>query len=83
MWAGSTKLEDFMPPRGQHVGYVRALAAMEAFKQMALTDPYAVKRKLDKAGVDKYTQEMVDVKKETYIIAGTIGMLRWALTDIK
>ncbi len=83
MWAASTKLEDFMPPRGAHVGYVRALAAMEGFTQMAVTDPYAVKRKLDKAGVDAYTKAMTDVKKESYIIAGTIGMLRWALTDIR
>ncbi|MBX6363713.1 MAG: hypothetical protein IRZ00_07590 [Gemmatimonadetes bacterium] len=83
MWAAATKLEDFMPPRGTHVGYVRALAAMQAFRAMTTSNPYAVKRGFDQAACDKYTREMDDVKKESYIIAGTIGMLRWALTDIK
>ncbi len=76
-------LEDFMPPRGEHVGYVRAHAALLAFKGMTLTHPYAVKRKWDKKAVDKYSEEVANVKQNCYIITGTIGMLRWSLTDIK
>ena len=83
MWAASTKLEDFMPPRGVQAGYVRALSAMESFKLLATTDAYAVKRNFDKTAADGYTKEMDNVKKESSIIAGTLGMLRWALTDIK
>lgn len=38
-------LEDFMPPRGTSIGYVRAFVAMERFIGLGVNDPYATKRK--------------------------------------
>lgn len=75
-------LGDFMPPRGEHVGYARALAALQAFRAMTLTHPYAVKRKFTQAQVDEYNVELNKVKQDAYIIAGNIGVLRWCLTEI-
>lgn len=83
MFAAAAKLEDFMPPRGTNVGYARALVALQAFKGLSLTDAYAVKYKYDKARVDQYNKELAAVRQEATIIAGTAGMLRWSLTDIK
>ncbi len=83
MWAAVKKLEDFIPPRGQLIGYVQAHAALQAFRGMTANNPSAVKRKYDQAAITKYNTELADVKKESYIIAGTLSMLRWALTDIK
>ena len=82
MFAACFKLEDFMPPRGDQVGYVRALAALQAFKSMTATHPFAVKYKYGQDRVDKYNLELASVKNNAYIIAGTIGMLRWCLTEI-
>ncbi len=83
MWAGSKKLEDFMPPRGDQVGYVRAASALTGFTGRTITDAYSVKRKWVKKDIDNYNTELKDVKDHCSIMAGTIGMLRWALTDIK
>jgi hypothetical protein len=82
MFAACFKLEDFMPPRGDQVGYVRALAALKGFKAMTTTHPFAVKYKYDQGRVDKYNTELAAVKNDAYIIAGTIGLLRWCLTEI-
>jgi hypothetical protein len=83
MWAASKKLEDFIPPRGDKIGYVQAASALTAFTARTTTDAYSVKRKWKQADVDKYNIELKNVRDNTSIMVGTIGMLRWALTDIK
>jgi hypothetical protein len=83
MWEAVIKLEDFIPPRGDKAGYVQAAAALTAFTGRTTTDAYAVKRKWKQANVDKYNTEMAAVKANCSIMVGTIGMLRWALTDIR
>ncbi|MCA9758147.1 MAG: hypothetical protein KDA27_20300 [Candidatus Eisenbacteria bacterium] len=82
MHAADVKLGDFMPPRGDNVGYVRAHAAMKAFQGMTVTHPYAIKRKWDQKQVDVYNEELKLVKRDAFIMAGTIGLLRWCLTEI-
>jgi hypothetical protein len=83
MWAGSAKLEDFMPPRGDQVGYLRAASALTSFTARTTRDAYAVKRNWTQTNVDNYNVELKNVKDNCAIMAGTIGMLRWLLTDIK
>ena len=82
MHSADFKLSDFMPPRGQNEGYVRALSAMKTFQGMTVGHPYAVKRKWDQDRVDQYNTELAAVKNDSYIIAGTLGMLRWCLKEI-
>jgi hypothetical protein len=76
-------LEDFMPPRGQYVGYARAIAAMESFTGLTTTDLYATKRKWGQADVDNYNKEAKATRENTFIMAGTLSGLRWWTTDIK
>jgi hypothetical protein len=82
MFAADVKLGDFMPPRGTHEGYARALAALRAFTAMTLHHPLAIKRNYKQADVDKYNAELKTVKEDSYIIAGNIGLLRWCLAEI-
>jgi hypothetical protein len=88
MWDAAHILEDFMPPRGTHVGYVRALAALQDFTGRTSTDAYTVKyapdTDMDAAEFAKdYNKRLKAVKKHCAIMPGTIGSLRWAITDIK
>lgn len=83
MWAASTKLEDFMPPRGAHVGYARAFVAMNGFQGMTTGHPYATKRNWKQGDVDTYNADLKAVRKDSWIIAGNVGMLRWCLADIR
>jgi hypothetical protein len=76
-------LEDFMPPRGQHIGYARAIAAMEGFAGLTTTNLYATKRKWGQAEVDKYNKAAKETRENTFIMAGTLSGLRWWLTDIR
>ena len=76
-------LENFMLPRGTEEGYRRAFAVFSEFKGMTLTHPFATKRKFDKAKVDEFNKKLAETKNDAYIIAGTIGLLRWLLVDIK
>ncbi len=76
-------LENFMVPRGDAEGYRRAFAVYSAFKAMTLTHPFAVKRKFDQPKVDEFNKKLNETKNDAYIIAGTIGLLRWLLVDIK
>jgi hypothetical protein len=61
----------------------RAASALTAFTARTTTDAYAVKRKWNQTNVDNYNAELKNVKDNCAIMAGTIGMLRWILTDIK
>ena len=76
-------LENFMLPRGTVEGYRLAFAAFSAFKGMTLTNPYAIKRKFDQVKVDEFNRKLKEVKEDAFIMAGTIGLLRWLLVDIK
>ncbi len=76
-------LENFMKPRGTLDGYRQAFAAFSAFKGMTLQHPFAVKYKYDQAKVDAFNKKYKEVKDDAYIIAGTLGLLRWLLVDIK
>lgn len=76
-------LEDFMPPRGQHIGYARALPALEAFTGLATTDLYATKRNWGQSQVDAYNAAAKETRKNSIIMAGTLSGLRWWTTDIK
>ena len=76
-------LENFMKPRGTADGLRNAFAAYSEMAAMAATHPYAVKKKFDKAQLDDFNRELTKTKNDTYIIAGTLGMLRWLTVDIK
>ena len=83
MFEAIKKLEDFLPPRGTLANYPQALAALREFVGMTITHPYAVKRNWKQAQVDQYNQELTRAKSNNvYMTAGTIGMLRWYVTDI-
>ena len=76
-------LEDFMPPRGTFAGYRRAFGAYHAFTRMTTAHPYATKRKWDEGKVAEYNKKLIQVKNDTSIMAGTLGLLRWLLVDVK
>lgn len=76
-------LENFMTPRGTSVGYREAFAAYSALQAMTLAHPYALKYKFDQAKVDEFNRKMNEVKNDAFIMAGTLGLLRWLLVDIK
>ena len=76
-------LENFMLPRGTVEGYRLAFAAFSVFQGMTLTNPYAIKRKFDQVKVDEFNRKLKEVKEDAFIMAGTIGLLRWLLVDIK
>lgn len=76
-------LENFMVPRGTNEGYRLAFAAFTAFKAMTLTSAYAVKKNFDQTKVDEFNRKLKEVKDDAFIFAGTIGLLRWLLVDIK
>jgi len=80
---GREYLENFMVPRGVNEGYRLAFAAFTAFKAMTLTSAFAVKRNFDQTKVDEFNRKLNEVKNEAFIFAGTIGLLRWLLVDIK
>jgi hypothetical protein len=82
MWAVCKMLEDQMPPRGGNDGYVRARNALAAAD---FTDTH-------KFGKDQYgsvvmeacpARHMLCVSNNAYFSTGSIGTLRWALTEIK
>ncbi|MCY2964092.1 MAG: hypothetical protein NT069_10685, partial [Planctomycetota bacterium] len=75
-------LENFKTPRGSVEGYRLAFAAYSALTAMTLAHPYAVKYRFDQAKVNEFNTKFTEVKNDAYIIAGTIGMLRWMLVDI-
>jgi hypothetical protein len=82
MFAACAKLEDFMMPRGTEAGYVRAHAALRGFTTLNATSAFAVKYKYDKARIDEYNKVVTTVKTDSYILSGTVGLLRWCLTEI-
>ncbi|GAP36941.1 hypothetical protein ABXN37_17525 [Piscinibacter sakaiensis] len=75
-------LENFMLPRGTGIGYRQAYAGFSASKGITLQSPFAVKYKYDQKKVDTFNDTLKRVQKDAYIIAGTIGLLRWMLVDI-
>jgi hypothetical protein len=88
MWAAAHMLEDFMPPRGTYVGYPRAFDAFQAFTGRTAMDAFTVKYAPD-ANLDPvdfvkdYNKRLKVVRKHCAILTGTLGSLRWAITDIK
>lgn len=82
MWAVCKMLEDQMPPRGTHDGYVRAENALAAANFM----------QTHKFGKDQYgsvvmedcpLRHMLCVDNNAYVATGSIGTLRWSLAEIK
>ncbi len=82
MFDACVKLEDFMPPRGTLIGYVRAHAALRAFTGLTATSALAVKYNYDAARVTEYNLTLAKVKTDAYIMTGTLGLLRWCLREI-
>jgi hypothetical protein len=76
-------LENFKTPRGSAEGYRLAFAAFSALKVMTPAHPYAIKYKLDAAKLEEFNAKLNEVKNDAYIMAGTLGLLRWLLVDIK
>jgi hypothetical protein len=76
-------LENFKLPRGTAEGYRLAFAAYSGLKAMTLAHPYAIKYRFDQAKLEAFNNKLAEVKSDAYIIAGTIGLLRWLLVDIK
>ena len=78
-------LEDFMPPKGPHVGYPRAMAAMEAFTGLNTAGPFptATGKVWTQAQVDTYNKAAKELKESAFFLAGTLGSLRWCLVDIR
>lgn len=83
MHAGVRALEDFKTPRGTNACYRTAYAQWHKFDPNSMTTPLAKKYNWDKKKTDERQAELKAVKKGTYIIAGTLGLLRWMLVDIK
>lgn len=75
-------LENFKVPRGTAEGYRLAFAAYSAMKAMTLTHPYALKYKFDQKKLDDFNRKLAQTKADAYIIAGTVGLLRWMLVDV-
>ncbi|MFO7855749.1 MAG: hypothetical protein R6V44_11110 [Paracoccaceae bacterium] len=82
MWAAVKLIEDLMPPRGGNQGYQLAFGALQKF-MLTKNHPYATKRNLDQAQVDAYNAAAKATKRESYVIAGNVGTLRWCLGDIR
>jgi inactivated superfamily I helicase len=76
-------LENFKKPRGTGEGYRDAFAAFSALKALTLNHPYAIKYKFTQEKVDEFNKKLNEVKNDAYIVAGTLGLLRWLLVDIK
>jgi hypothetical protein len=83
MHGAAELLAELLAPRGPHIGYPRALAALVASKDLTTTDPLAIRRKWGKAEVDKYNKDKKMYLENSFIMAGTVGTLRWCLSDIK
>lgn len=83
MHSATALLEDFMPPRGTHVGYPRAYAALRAFTGLQVTDLYATKRKWGQTEVDDYNKKAKSTLDNSFMMAGTAGSLRWCTTEIR
>lgn len=75
------KLEDQLKPRGAHDGYVRAWAALKDFL-LTPQHPYATKRNYIDKDVKEYNDALKKAKIESFVMAGTVGMLRWCLEDL-
>jgi len=82
MWAICKMLEDRMPPRGDKDGYARAHNALMASNFMCT----------HKFGKDQYGSVVMEdctlkhalcVDNNAFVATGTIGTLRWSLTEIK
>ena len=82
MWATCKMLEDQMPPRGTHDGYVRAHNALAASNFMQ-THKFGKDAYGGVAMEDCSPRHMLCVDNNAYVGTGTIGTLRWSLTDIK
>lgn len=82
MNAASNNLDYLMPPNGDAEGYVRAHAALRNLAPLTLASPFAIKNKYDQAQLDKFNLTLAEVKSNSYILAGTIGLLRWCLVEL-
>ena len=82
MFATCRMVEDHMPPRGVHAGYVRAHNTMRGAN-------YFETHKFGKDALGSIVPEacslrhVLCVANNASVMSGTIGTLRWALTEIK
>jgi hypothetical protein len=76
-------LENFLKPRGEGNNYREAWAALRACKAMTSSHPYAIKRKLTDEQLEAFNRKLKSVKEDAFIMAGSLGLLRWLLVDIK
>ena len=83
MHAAVAALEDFKTPRGNNACYRTAYAAYHAFNPRAMPIPVAAKYKWDPAKTEEYKQKLIRIKEHTSVTAGSLGLLRWMLVDIK
>jgi hypothetical protein len=80
-WIGRV-LEDEMPPRGNHDGYVRGLAALEASGFLE-NHKFGKETNGNLKSEPCKPREMLCMANNACVMAGTIGTLRWSLDEIK
>jgi hypothetical protein len=83
MHAAVAALEDFKTPRGTNPCYRTAFAAYHRFDPRTMEIGVAKKYKWDAQKTSDYTKKLISVKDNTSVTAGTLGLLRWMLVDIK
>ncbi|MCC2657642.1 MAG: hypothetical protein K0Q76_2750 [Panacagrimonas sp.] len=76
-------LQVLMPPKGTHMGYVRAHTAMKDLKPLKLKHQLAQKLKYGQEQVDKFNTDLEGIRRDATVMSGTLSMLRWCITDIK
>ncbi len=83
MHAAVIALEDFKTPRGPHPCFRTAYAAYYRFDPRTMPIAVADKYKWDDERTRDYKAKLINVKENASINAGTLGLLRWMLVDIK
>ena len=76
-------LEDFKTPRGTNGCYRTAFGAYHRFDPKTMEIPIAKKYKWDDAKTQEYKKKLINIRDNASITAGTLGLLRWMLVDIK
>lgn len=83
MHAAVSALEDFKTPRGTNGCYRTAFAAFHRFDPRSTPAPVAKKYNWSSEKAEAYQQKLIEVKENASVMAGTIGLLRWMLVDIR
>ncbi len=83
MHAAVAALEDFKTPRGTNPCYRTSYAAYYRFDPRNMAIPVAKKYKWDDKKTQDYKAKLINVRENASVIAGTLGLLRWMLVDIK